>query len=1049
MVMIRSTAWHKNNRREIKHTLERYLAILAIIALGVGFFAGLKITRTAMVNNLDTYVSEFQMYDFRLLSTLGLTKDDVDYFSNMEGVTARGAVTMDLIADISINQDNDVVLKAHSITDDINLLNIRYGRMPEAANECVVDARFFTEDFIGAKIRLADTNDEDTKDAFQYTEYTIVGLVDSVNYLNYDRGTSSLAGGSVYAFIYLPEDGFSVDYYTEILVDIKNESKVYSEEYKAFVSEYEDILEEALEDRGELRYQEIVEEARQKVLDAQKEYEDGYQEYLTEKADAEEELNQALQELMDAEKEIKEQEEKLTKAEKEIADGEREYRKSLKEYEKSLKEFQSKKAETLAELDARQAEIDQNRASILAAMEQIKESGAMDQYSEQYATLEASLAQLEAGQKELDQGREQANREFETAEAKLRDAKVQLDSAKEEIEKGKRDIRTGWEALEDGKTELADGFKEYEEGKEEAEEKFAEAEEELREAKQEIDDAWKEIEDIPTAKVYVLNRDHNVGYANFENDSAIVDGIAKVLPIFFFLVAALVCLTTMTRMVDEQRTQIGTLKALGYSDGAIARKYIFYSGSAALFGCIIGYLLGTKFFPIAIWEAYGMMYEFSEIEYVFDLPLLVFCLAVSMICSAGVTYISCKAELVQMPAQLIRPKAPKSGKRVLLERIPVIWNRISFLHKVSIRNILRYKRRFFMTIFGIAGCTALVVAAMGVGDSIRNIANDQFDTIMTYDYNIAFTKPQSEEEQIEFIKNHADVLSDNVSVAMNEVEVVQKNRTKKASIVASNDPNITKVIGLYFNGNTVPYPDDGKVIINNGLAEVFGLAPGDTITIKINEVDTVEAEISNIFENYMSNYLFMTGDTYEALFGEEADYKNAFATTDKEDLYAVSAELANDENVAMVSVINDLRVMVENMMHSLNSIIWLVIICAAALAFVVIYNLNNINITERSREIATIKVLGFYSNETRSYIFRETVILTVIGSLCGLLLGKLLHGFIMDQVKIDAITFKQQILGPSYLIAILVTFGITFLVNLILNKKIEKVNMTESLKSVE
>lgn len=354
-----------------------------------------------------------------------------------------------------------------------------------------------------------------------------------------------------------------------------------------------------------------------------------------------------------------------------------------------------------------------------------------------------------------------------------------------------------------------------------------------------------------------------------------------------------------------------------------------------------------------------------------------------------------------------------------------------------------------MTIFGIAGCTALVVAAMGVGDSIRNIANDQFDTIMTYDYNIAFTKPQSEEEQIEFIKNHADVLSDNVLVAMNEVEVVQKNRTKKASIVASNDPNITKVIGLYFNGNTVPYPDDGKVIINNGLAEVFGLAPGDTITIKINEVDTVEAEISNIFENYMSNYLFMTGDTYEALFGEEADYKNAFATTDKEDLYAVSAELANDENVAMVSVINDLRVMVENMMHSLNSIIWLVIICAAALAFVVIYNLNNINITERSREIATIKVLGFYSNETRSYIFRETVILTVIGSLCGLLLGKLLHGFIMDQVKIDAITFKQQILGPSYLIAILVTFGITFLVNLILNKKIEKVNMTESLKSVE
>lgn len=1049
MVMIRRTAWHKNNRREIKHTLERYLAILAIIALGVGFFSGLKITRTAMVNNLDSYVSEFQMYDFRLLSTLGLKDEDVQYFSQMDGVTAKGAITKDFIADISIDQDKEVVLKAHSITEEVNLLNIKYGKMPEAGNECVLDARFFTEDFVGSTIRIAPTNDEDTQDLFKYGEYTVVGLADSVNYLNYDRGTSSLAGGSVYAFVYHPEDGFATDYYTEILISLNKEAEVYSEEYKEFISDYEKTLEEALENRGELRYKEIVEEARQKVLDAEKEYEEAYHDYLMEKADAEEELNQALIELMDAEEEIKEQEEKLTQAEEELANGEREYHKSLKEYEETLKEFQTKKAETLAELDARQSEIDQNRNSLITAMKQIVESGALELYREQYETLEASLAQLEAGQIELNYGREKAEGEFTTAEAQLREAKNQLDSAKREIEKSKRDIQDGWEALEEGKNELADGFKEYEEGKEEAEEAFVEAEEELSKAKQEINDAWKEIEDIPTAEVFVLNRDHNVGYASFENDSAIVDGIAKVLPIFFFLVAALVCLTTMTRMVDEQRTQIGTLKAIGYSDGAIARKYIFYSGSAALLGCIIGYLLGTKFFPIAIWEAYGMMYGFSPLEYEFDLPLLVFSLAVSLLCSAGVTYISCKTELLQMPAQLIRPKAPKSGKRVLLERIPVLWNRISFLHKVSIRNILRYKRRFFMTVFGIAGCTGLVVAAMGIGDSIRNIANDQFDTIMTYDYNITFAEEQSKEDQRDFIKAYREELSEAVFVATYEKEVGKKSRFKKATIVATEDPDITKVIGLYSNGETLDYPDYGKVVINNGLAEALGLVIGDTITIKTNEIDTVEVEISNIFENYMSNYLFMTGETYEALFGEEAIYKNAFATTDKEDLYSVSALLSNDENVANVSVINDLRVMVENMMQSLDAIIWLVIACAGALAFVVIYNLNNINITERSREIATIKVLGFYANETRSYIFRETVILTLIGSLLGLLLGRLLHGFIMDRIRIDAISFKEQIFGSSYLIAVLVTFGITFLVNLILNKKIEKVNMAESLKSVE
>ncbi len=444
-----------------------------------------------------------------------------------------------------------------------------------------------------------------------------------------------------------------------------------------------------------------------------------------------------------------------------------------------------------------------------------------------------------------------------------------------------------------------------------------------------------------------------------------------------------------------------------------------------------------------------MLYGFSSIEYVFDASLAVISMIASLVCSVGVTYISCKAELMEMPAQLLRPKAPKPGKRVLLEYIPVLWNRLGFLRKVSIRDILRYKRRFFMTVLGIAGCAALVVAAMGVRDSIRNIVNDQFNTITIYDYNIAFIEAQSQQEREEFTQKFSDVLSQCVFVYTDEMEVVQGNNIKKVSIVATDDPNITKVIGLHLDGQTVPYPDFGKVVINDKLARELGLSKGDTITIRYDEVNTAKAEISGIFENYVGNYLFMTAKTYQSLFGKEVLYKNAYAKTQEEDLYSVSAQLSKAEGVASVSVLNDMRTMVDNMMQGLDYIILLVIACACALGFVVIYNLNNINIIERTREIATLKVLGFYPRETRSYVFRETIMLTSIGCLFGLGLGKLLHEFVMEQISIEAVSFRKQIFLPSYLIAVAVTFMITFLVNLILQKKIEKINMAESLKSIE
>lgn len=1097
MVMIRNTAWKKNNNREIKHTWERYIAIMAIIVLGVSFFSGLKITQTAMVKNLDDYVKEYNMYDYRLISTLGLTQDDIDYFNKMKDITAEGTISMDFIADVdNEGEEKGIVLKAHSITDSINKLNILEGSMPISGDECVLDGQYFSKDMIGRSILVSSENDKDTFEALKYKEYKVVGIGDSPTYINYDRGTTNLANGSVYAFIYLQEEAFDLDYYTEIMISLDEKSEVYSDEYVDIISKYEEPIKEALETRAKFHYDDIVGEANEALEDGQREYDEGYKEYLSKKADANKELDEAWSKLLDAKDEIAKNEEKLIDGKRQIELAEEEYQEALKDYKNGVKKYENEKTNALSTIETNQIDIDKNKKNVVEAMTQIEESGVIIQYLEltdtitqlelalasidnidsveyltikeqleqvriaiteieatgvvsQYETLKTSKAELEAGQEELDKGKKEAIVKFEEAAKELEEGKRKLDLAIREIEKNKQEIEDGFVALNEGKVEYEDGLVEYQDGKKEAEDGFAEAEVDLAKAKVKIEDGKKELKDIPKLETFLLNRKHNIGYVNFDNDSSIVDNIAKVLPIFFFLVAVLVCSTTMTRMVDEQRTQIGTLKALGYSNAAITRKYISYSGSAAIIGCVVGFVLGTKFFPMAIWRAYGMLYDFSPIEYVFDINLAVISIIVSLLCSAGVTYFSCKNELAQMPASLIRPKAPMAGKRVLLEGIPFIWKRVSFLYKVSIRNILRYKRRFFMTVAGIAGCTALIVAALGIRDSIKNVANDQYGSIMLYDYDITFKEDQSKKDIEDFNDLYAEELTETVFVSTDKIEVVDGDIIKEINFIATDDPDISKVIGMHIKGETIPYPTLGKVMINNKLAYELGLNVGDNITILINSDETSDVEVGGIFENYVGNYLLMTGETYGEIFGKDPVYKNAYAKTDNEDIYAISALMLKEDSIVNISVTKDVRTMVDNMMISLDSVILLVIACAGALGFVVIYNLNNINITERSREIATLKVIGFYQNETGAYIFRETIALTIIGALSGLGLGKLLHMFIMNEIKVEMVSFKEQIFIVSYLIAFFATLIVTFLVNWMLRKKIDRINMTESLKSVE
>ncbi len=909
-----NSAWNKNNRREIWRTLGRYLAILMIIALGVGFFSGLKITKEAMLRTGNTYIAQSDMYDYRLLSTLGFTREDADYFHGLDGVkTAEGAIYTDFIAELYDRKD--LILKAHSITRNLNHLNIVAGRSPKADNECLADALFFTEENLGQTIRVSLQNDEDTLRSFAYPEYTIVGLCNSVNYMyRNDRGSTKLEGGTVNAFLYLPEGSFSVDFYTELylLLDLPSR-RIFSKDYETAISALEQPLSNEAKYRAELRYQSITEEADREIADAQKDYDASYAEYLSQKTDAEKEL--------------------------------------------------------------------------------------------------------------------------ESARKRLEDAKTEI-SHKEKL-------------LTDGRTQLEESEEEYNKASEETESSLSDAKDKLAEALEQINAAKDEVKRIDKPSCYVLDRSKNIGYTSFENDSSVVEGIAKIFPLFFFLVAALVCSTTMTRMVDEQRTQIGTLMALGYSNGSIARKYVFYSGSAAVLGCILGYLAGTRLFPFAIWQAYKMLYRFAEIEYVFSGSLALLTLLVSLLCSVGATYGACRTELLQMPAQLMRPKAPKAGKRIFLERLPFLWRRINFLHKVSVRNILRYKKRLFMMILGTGGCTALLLAGLGLKDSISNIADDQFDTIMMYDYTLAFPNSLTGEERELFREDTSDLLSQCVFIATDTYDFTDKKGSQKINVIATDDPDITRIIGLHLDGKTVPYPDYGYVAINDQLARSAGVEIGDTMTINLNNTEYYTVLIGGIFKNYAFNYMYMTGATYHKIYGTNCSYKTAYANTGSGQLYDIAARLMKDYGASTVIVTQDTKNRVADMMNSLNYIVWLVIACACALSFVVMYNLSNINITERNREIATIKVLGFFPSETYSYVFRENIVITLLSTAPGLPAGILLHRFVMEQIKIEAVSFNIRIFPMSYLYALAVTFGLTILVNLILISKIDRIPMAESLKSVE
>ena len=1139
--MRRKNMMRRNLTQTIRHSLGRYIAIIAIIALGAGLFTGLKVTKVDMVATVQDYTDRQNMFDVQVMNSYGWTGDDVLALSQTEGIAdCEGTISLDVL--VHMGNEEDSAFKLMSIPERLNLPALDAGRMPAAPDECLVEGYFFDKNIIGKTLYISQNNKESTLDAFAYDAYTIVGTVSSPMYLNMQRGSTSIGSGSISAYGYVPMAGIEQEIFTEINLTLEGDHKVYTDEYDNAMDRMAERLEDLCEPLARKRYETVVEEAEREYADGMQEYLDGMQEFRDARSEALLELNKAEQEILDGEQELADNRALLEDGLEQIEEG----RKTLSESRATLAESRltlaKTRSETYAQLTEGSNELMKNYKEVLAGKQQVDagllqiesgisqlesglsqiESGltliqvmlpiletsrdaaqaALDaagdvdetareylqqnldnlnaqvaeytaqrdellatqaqvqgQYEEVLAqkqellatqtTLNNAIETIELGFRELEQAQRSADNQFAAAEAQIEAGVIQLEDGERQLDERQAEAEAGLALLEEGEKELAEGRKTFEEEKEKALKELADAEEELEDARQQLQDARKTIDELEPAAIYALTRNTNLGYVVFESDSDIVAGVAKIFPVFFLAVAALVCITTMTRMIDEERTQIGVLKALGYSSGSIMGKYLSYSGSASLLGCGLGLLLGCFVFPTIIWYAYCIMYNFSpQLTFSYDLPTFVFIFVSYTGLTGLVTWYCCRRELQEVPAELIRPKAPTAGKALFFENM-AFWKKLSFLNKVAIRNIFRYKQRLAMMLLGIGGCTALLVTGFGLQDSIKGITDKQFGEVTVYDMAVTFADPLTQEEQEDF-RAHVRGQADRVLFCeQGGIDLYFENGVKNVYFLAS-DTDLEGVIDLHSGEKAIPMPGENEVVLSIGVARNMDISVGDRVRLRNSDMEELELTVSGVYDNHVYNYAIVSGDTLRSQWDRSPQEQSALVLARAEgDVHALGAAIAGYEGVLNVNINADTAGQVGSMMDALDAVIVLIVLCAGLLAGIVLYNLTNINIKERIREIATIKVLGFNAAETGSYVFKENLALTALGTFLGLFGGKWLHAAVMSYVRIDMVWFGNIIHLGSYVISAVLTIVAALIVDFVMYFQLEKINMAEALKSVE
>lgn len=1100
--------------RTIKGSLARFLAIAGIVALGCGFFAGLKMASPDMQEAAHAFYANQHLYDLRVISTLGLSEKDVSALTSVEGVeTAMPSRTVDVMATLTSSQSTARVSSFRP--GELNQPIVVEGRLPQGPYECVMsaDPKKRADISLGQQIELPDTsNGVHLKGG----SYTVVGFVNAPTYPYVSNfGTTSLGNGIVQQFVYVTEDAFADDDpYTEVYLTVQGATR-YKSGSSAYQSAVDSIAERITQmnpSLAALRLQELKDDAQAQVDEARQKLEQSRQEAADKLGDAQKKLDDAeaqisaqQQKLDDgqkqydagrqqltasrysAEQQFAQAEAQITTSEAQIAQGTAELGAGEAQYQAGLAAFNAGQATFAQQKSAFEAGRDAFLAGLAAqgitasTLEEAQQQlSALGLPTSQVDALLATQAQISAAETELASQQHAlaaAREELDQRTSQLHEAESQVAQARQDLAEARlatanqlsaaqEKLAASLSRLNAGQTALQSAEAQTTEGRQSLEDQRAEVEKQLADGQAKIDEAQKKIDELKEPDVYVLDRTKEIGVAAYQADSERINDIANVFPLMFFLVAALVSLTSMTRMVSEERTLIGVHKALGYSTVQIATKYLLYALSASLLGAVIGIACLSQVLPGVIVSAYGSIYTIPNGGAPY--PIQLDNALLSGLSGIGITLLSTMAavlsSLKEEPSSLMLPKAPKAGSKILLERVEPLWSRLSFSWKVTIRNLVRYKRRLIMTLVGIAGCTALLLVAFGLRDSISDIIDNQWPAISHYDYIVGMTSDVSEEEANQINAELNQVGATNIHRITRE-NVLLESPTQKAgsltrtTIMTSNSLQDMAGIATLRNrlsGQAIELGED-SVVITEKLAKRLGVGVGDTIQVYAQDrIGNASGEpstltITGVAENYVGSYLYVGPSAWRSL-GIQDDATDGWYATLPENQTtrdAFGEKLINQAGVATVDDVNEAIHTYKESLAVVNRVVAILIVAAALLAFIVLYNLTNINIEERIREIASLKVLGFTRHEVDAYVFREIALLAVFGALFGLVLGTYLEGFVVQTAEIDLVMFGRAIHAPSYWFAFGLTLVFSLLVYVAMRPKLKNIDMVESLKSVE
>lgn len=1091
-------ALRKDFFREIGRNKGRFISVFFIVLLGAAFFSGLRASERDMLLSAEQYYDDTNLMDIRVMGTMGLTDDDLADITQIEGVEdAYGGYTADVLCDGE--QQKSVRLISYS--DKVNLPTVIEGRLPDNSRECFVDEAFLmASDYkIGDTITFISGNETDLDSTLSCVSFTIAGSGNLPYYMDLSRGTGTVGSGKLDGFIMIEPEAFSLDYYTEIYVSLSGTESMYSfdKEYQEYADSIADQIEQISSEACQRRYDSVQDDASEKIADAKQELDDA----VSELEEAKDKISDGEQQALEAEEELTEKQNELTQGYFQLDSKESELDYAEQEYNAQYEAFAEKKdafmqqqqevADARTQLEANREQYIQGKTTYEAMLPQLKkaeaalsqinqqicnmeESGMTDnpEYTallqqqeeltgvlEQGAALQASIEEFE----NLEQQIISAEAAVQSYEKQISEGEAQLASAKQTIKQGRSQLASARSELDQASQKLNDAQNELDEKKEELEQAKTdylqaeqEAQPEIENAQQEIADAQEALSKLSFPEWYVLDREMIASYASYQSDAERIGNLGQLLPVIFFFVAALVALTAMTRMVEEQRQQVGILKALGSGNRSVLLRYLLYALIPTAFGAAAGVLIGEKILPLAIMHTYSMLYTgLPGYLLPYDFTQGIIAILTSTICTGAATLLACYKVIRANPAQIMRPEAPQKGKRVWLEKIPFLWKKLSFTQKSTVRNMFRYKKRFFMTLFGVAGCMGLVLVGLGLHDSIMVVCDKQFSELTHYQAAVSI-----DPEENSLINDLTKELSQNYSVAdamaiyEKSVEVYSDTGVQDTIVEV---PEATEQIAKYFtfrertDGRNVEFPAEGAMI-SEKTAALLGVSVGDTVQIKNGDLQTVSVTITAIYENYIGHYLFLSADTYQNLYGTRPEYNQLLLCySDQSEEYEneLGSYLLQQDGIQGVTFVSETIQWANDTLSSLNAIVYIVLASAGLLAFVVLYNLNNINIAERQRELATLKVLGFYDTEVASYVYKENILLTIIGICFGIAAGAILHQYVIKSIEVDMIMFGRTIAPISFVIGALLTLAFSMIINAAMYYSLKRIDMIESLKSIE